>query len=142
MQVDLERIEATICRSGLEWLNDDMEMNAPFDPNQLYDEKNRYFGRAVTPGLVFLRTGQYGTAEIYFKKMLERILEYERAKGKKFNKGMVYANLGIAQMPQIYSSGCSPSPQERLSPPASVIYSNFSTSQATRRAKSVGSTCM
>jgi hypothetical protein len=40
----------------------------------------------------------YGLAELYHTVMLQCILAYEKRSGKTFNKGMVYGNLGVAQI--------------------------------------------
>jgi hypothetical protein len=74
-----------------------MDKYPPFDPNADYEEKNYYFNRANN---FFQQSFPLNSwfAERYFERMLNAILDYERSTGRVFNKGMVYANLGIAQV--------------------------------------------
>lgn len=44
--------------------------------------------------------GRFAAADLYYRNMLNIILDYEQATQKHFNKGMAYANLGIAQIAQ------------------------------------------
>ncbi|MDY7080765.1 MAG: hypothetical protein SXV54_28110 [Chloroflexota bacterium] len=87
-----------LIQEGVTLLREDMERHPSLDPNRPYREKNAYFIRtqAQANRLFILRLPW--VAELYFRRMLDEILEYERASGKHFNKGMVYANLGIAQI--------------------------------------------
>jgi hypothetical protein len=82
---------------GLEWLEEDMERYPAFDPAAPYKEKNAYFNRANNLFLQRLRLNHW-SAEMYYNTMLLSILDYQKLTEKVFNKGMVYANLGIAQV--------------------------------------------
>jgi len=87
-----------LIRNGLIQLKEDMESCDSFDPRKPYEEKDKYFTRANSKGVRVLRRGHHCTAEQYFQAMVQAIVEHERQCGKSFNKGMVYANLGIAQL--------------------------------------------
>jgi len=85
----------------------------PDDPYQPYDTKNLYF--TATNAIYMCKTREkcpwtilpYCISELYFQKMLDRVKEYERSYEKRtktrynFNKGLAYANLGIAQAAQM-----------------------------------------
>lgn len=76
-----------------------MEMSPSFDPNKPYEEKNTYFLEVNQLGFpLFQNNNLVSPATIYYKEMLRVILEYENQNTKRFNKGMVYANVGIAQI--------------------------------------------
>ena len=84
---------------GLTLLRENMKSHPSFDPNRPYEEKNAYFVELARRGEEYLfLTGLHWVAEIYFKTLVDEILEYEQSHNKHFNKGMVYADLGIAQM--------------------------------------------
>jgi hypothetical protein len=86
---------------GLALLNEDLESHDPYDPfNKPYSEKNVYFDRTNQYGGWLLTSGIYWAADIYYRRMLDKILEYEKSTSKYFNKGIVYANLGITQIAQ------------------------------------------
>jgi len=76
----------------------------PFDrdkPYEDYDSKNMYFSAANNLCQYSLwRHRLYGFAERYYIKMLETIKQFE-GNSYNHNKGMVYANLGIAQAVQL-----------------------------------------
>jgi hypothetical protein len=84
---------------GLQLLGAGLNQYPEFNPDGKYAEKNHYFAVANNLGLGFLQTpGLEWVAEMYFQVMLDNILRYEEQSGKKVNKGMVYANLGISQI--------------------------------------------
>ena len=85
---------------GLQYLNADMESYPAFDPSASYEEKNYYVNRANQHGLQLLRVGAFSLAEIYYEVLLDRILEFEIHTNKRFNKGIVYANLAISLIAQ------------------------------------------
>ena len=86
-------------QEGVNLLRKNMASHPSFDPNRPYEEKNAYFVELARWGeeQLFLKRLHW-VAEIYFKTLLDEILNYEQMHNKHFNKGMVYANLGIAQM--------------------------------------------
>jgi hypothetical protein len=68
-----------------------------FDPTAPYPEKNAYFERiSGETGNLFGYDGLVSDAEQFYRTMVDTILEYEAQHGKIFNKGIVFANLGIA----------------------------------------------
>src|SRR4051812_5669196 len=86
---------------GLALLQEDLESHDPYDPiNKPYSEKNVYFDRTNQHGGWLLTSGIYWAADIYYRRMLDKIPEYEKSTTKYFNKGIVYANLGITQIAQ------------------------------------------
>lgn len=88
-----------IIGEGLALLRKNMAMHPSFDPSRPYEDKNAYFVELARCGeTYFFSTGLYWVAELYFETLLHEILQYELAHNKHFNKGMAYANLGIAQM--------------------------------------------
>ena len=74
-----------------------LPVNKAFNPSGAYEAKNYYFNRANE---LFLRNVELSDlyAEMYYLRMLTEISNYEQESGKHFNKGMVYANLGIARI--------------------------------------------
>lgn len=91
----------TSINRGLEILREDMEKSPPYNPtNPNYEEKNAYFIRTAIYGKWTLTEGYGWITDVFFRQMLDHILEYERVTKKHFNKGMVYAILGIAQIAQ------------------------------------------
>lgn len=89
-----------LVNNGVGFLTEDMPKNPSFNPSSPYDEKNYYFNRANAIGLMLMKVGKYLLAEIYFREMLKCIENYEQRNNKKFNKGMVYGNLGISKIAQ------------------------------------------
>lgn len=103
-----------LIRQGIVALGRDMQ-NEPGDAQvQQYEEKDAYFAGAQklvgqelydaevlpTPHLP-VRVRLSGLAEAYYQAMLDYTIGYESVTGKPpYNKGMVYANLGIAQLSQ------------------------------------------
>ncbi len=67
-----------------------------FDPTAPYPEKNAYFEKiSYETSNLFGYDGLVPAAEQFYRAMVDTILEYERQHEKNFNKGIVYANLGI-----------------------------------------------
>jgi len=92
-----------IIRSGVELLKEDMKKSPRFDPNNPpeYREKNEYFNRANNLCQLSLWKLQlYDLCERYYAIMLREIRKYETDNDTNFNKGMVYANLGVSQAAQ------------------------------------------
>ncbi len=91
-----------ILKTAKEWLQEDMEVSESYVPDRgRYHEKNQYFNGVNQLGLWILRSGIHTYfADQYYRVMLDTILAYEKEHKKHFNKGMVYANLGIAQIVQ------------------------------------------
>ncbi|MBA3874480.1 MAG: hypothetical protein H0X30_35570 [Anaerolineae bacterium] len=86
---------------GLALLQEDLESHDSYDPiNKPYSEKNVYFDRTNQYGGWLLTSGIHWAADIYYRRMLDKILEYEKSTSKYFNKGIAYANLGITQIAQ------------------------------------------
>jgi hypothetical protein len=80
-------------------LRRNMDAYPAFDSSRPYDEKNQYFLELAGMGeALLLRTRNFSAGEIFFSALKNEILEYERTNHKIFNKGMVYADLGIAQI--------------------------------------------
>lgn len=86
--------------NGLILLQEDLDRFPAFDPTKPYSEKNQYFIRTADYGLWTLNEGYGWIADIFFRTMLDGIIAYEQRNQKRFNKGMVYAILGIAQIVQ------------------------------------------
>lgn len=61
-------------------------------------KKNKYFEETAQKGHILFTLSLYLAAELYYEESLKIIRSYEVSSGKTLNKGMVYANLGIAQM--------------------------------------------
>ena len=83
---------------GLSFLREDFPNNPSADECNEYEEKNWYFNRANEVGIRLIDSRNYWEAERYFAAMLQGIGRYEKLSGKRFNKGIVYANLGISQI--------------------------------------------
>jgi hypothetical protein len=67
-----------------------------FDPTSPYPEKNAYFEKISSETAnLFGYDGLVPDAEQFYRTMVDTIVEYEKQHGKIFNKGIVYANLGI-----------------------------------------------
>ena len=79
-------------------LKENLERYPSFDPTKPYNEKNEYFIELSRRGGELFSQGLHWAAELYFAALLEVIVDYEQIHNKSFNKGMAYANLGIAQM--------------------------------------------
>lgn len=90
-----------LIQKALSVLKRNMDLYPPFDSSKPYDEKNQYFQAVVELSLsspFFLSAALKAPAERYYGSMLDAIVKYENQNDKVFNKGMVYANLGIAQI--------------------------------------------
>ena len=92
-----------IIRTGVGLLLEDMKNATRFDPTNPpdYHVKNEYFNNANNIcGISLWRLGLYDLCEKYYSQLLEEIRKYENDKDTNFNKGMVYANLGVSQVVQ------------------------------------------
>lgn len=70
-----------------------------FDPSRPYEEKNAYIVELMRQGEQRLFVPHLDSvAERYLATLLTVTLDFEQENKKHFNKGMVYANLGIIQM--------------------------------------------
>jgi hypothetical protein len=93
-----------------------MEKDPGYDFSRDYREKNAYFNRANNlcmdraTGLwekqieipldsnCILKLSQWDAVKQYYEAMRLLVETYEQETGKRFNKGMLYANLGIAMI--------------------------------------------
>jgi hypothetical protein len=77
------------------WKISEFQIDAPYAD---YDIKNMYFAVAnqICQDSLW-RSGLYSFAASYYQSMLDTIKQFEKEQNYHFNKGMVYANLGIAQ---------------------------------------------
>ena len=91
-----------IARSGVEALRQGMKKAKKFDPdNPDCSKKNDYFNEANNYCMVSLwQLKLYDLCERYYAILLEEIRTYEDKKTTNFNKGMVYANLGVTKIVQ------------------------------------------
>jgi len=68
----------------------------PFDSKGPYEDKDKYFNQLVGLSDPLLREDiRVPAVEQYYRLMKDTIEEHERQTGTVFNKGIVYANLGI-----------------------------------------------
>lgn len=92
-----------LIRTGVGLLLEDMKKAPTFDPTNPpeYSDKNEYFNNANNICRVSLwELGLYDLWEKYYSFLLKEIRKYENDNTTNFNKGMVYANLGVAQVAQ------------------------------------------
>jgi len=92
-----------VIRNGVGILIEDMKKAPRFDPNNPpeYNKKNEYFNNANNICQVSLwKLKLYDLCETYYGILLKEIRKYETDNKTNFNKGMVYANLGVAQAAQ------------------------------------------
>jgi len=90
---------SALIQQAVDLLRRNMEAYPAFDATRPYEEKNLYFLELARMGEeLLIRTRNYPAGEIFFSVLKKEILEYERVNYKIFNKGMVYADLGIAQI--------------------------------------------
>jgi len=93
-----------IIRSGVGLLREGMRKARKFDPDnpfENYGEKNEYFNNANnTCQFSLWKLRLYDLCERYYAILLREIREYEENHDTNFNKGMVYANLGVSQLAQ------------------------------------------
>lgn len=87
-----------IIEQGLRVLKEDMVMYGPVDFLGPYENKNRYIERANQLGVLLLRSGLNWEGEIYYSELLRLIREQEKENGTQYNKGIVFANLGLTQV--------------------------------------------
>jgi len=93
-----------IIRNGVNLLRAGMKKARKFDPNNpfpKYKEKNEYFNDANNICQFSLwKLRLYDLCERYYIILLREIRRYETKNNTNFNKGMVYANLGVCQVAQ------------------------------------------
>jgi hypothetical protein len=137
-----------IVRNGVARLIEDMKKAPKFDPDNKpeYDEKNEYFNEANNICQFSLwQLGLYDLCEKYYAILLANIREYETKNTTNFNKGMVYANLGVSQVAQgkidegfanILKANIEDEPYHKRDPSRSVfrleLYSQFENGKAGR----------
>ena len=100
----IETLGRQILAENMNYCKDKLKLPSfnPEDPYEDYDCKNMYFSACNQLCQFSLwRQGLYRFAERYYRTMLGEIKEFENAKEYNHNKGMVYANLGIAQAIQL-----------------------------------------
>jgi len=93
-----------ILLQNMKYCKDTLKLSSfdPVNPYEDYDCKNLYFSAANKLCQFSLwRQGLYAFAEKYYRTMLGEIKQFESSNGYNHNKGMVYANLGIAQAIQL-----------------------------------------
>ena len=139
---DIETNLDFIIRSGVGLLTEGMSKAKKFTPStpfSNYNEKNEYFNAANNICQFSLwKLERYDLCEIYYAVLLTVIKEYERGNNTNFNKGMVYANLGVSQVAQgkidegfanILKAHIEDEPYHRTDPSKSVfklpLYSQF-----------------
>ncbi|WP_338461431.1 hypothetical protein VZH09_10385 [Synechococcus elongatus IITB7] len=81
-------------------LRRNLETFPSFDPTLPYEDKDAYIQEPIQIGNYLLTYAKlYQKAEEYFDRLIQEIKAFESESGKTFRlKGMVYANLGIAQI--------------------------------------------
>jgi hypothetical protein len=91
--------------NGIAQLREGMESAKYYDhdnPNdeykKNYGKKNEYFDKPNGIGAPFLQEGITGVSKMYYWNLLNAINEYEDQNGKKLNKGMISANLGVSAL--------------------------------------------
>lgn len=92
-----------LIRNGVGLVVEDMKKAPRFDPDNPpeYDKKNEYFNNANNVCQVsLLKLRLYDLCEGYYATLLREIRKYETNNDTNFNKGMVYANLGVSQAAQ------------------------------------------
>lgn len=90
----------TAIANAVEMVNEDMTSYGPIKEvgSSNYHQKNSYINRANEVGLELLQSGHSWAGEMYYSALLDEIFKREKTYDEKFNKGIVYANLGIAQI--------------------------------------------
>ena len=83
-----------------QWLKEDTKKNPGVDEVNQYEDKNLYMKRINPIGQVFGRRGNYAQAERFYLAILSRLEELEKETSKTFNKGIIYANIGVYQLAQ------------------------------------------
>lgn len=91
-----------IIRTGLGFSIDGMKKAKRFDPdNPNCSGKNNYFNQAnYVCNSSLWQLDLYDLCERYYARLLSEIKKYEMDNSTNFNKGMVYANLGVSQIAQ------------------------------------------
>jgi hypothetical protein len=93
-----------IVEKGRQTLRKDMRNALPFCPQNPfpnYDDKNKYFERAnELCHHSYWNEGLYDLCERYYQTRVAEIRAFEKDHTVNFNKGMVYANLGVSQVAQ------------------------------------------
>jgi len=101
--MEIEKIFKYLLILGKNSLVEDIDKYKAINPDTCeYKEKNYYFNRANNIGLLFLSQEvpqQHQMAERYFITLESMIDEYEK-KGCRFNKGMIYGNIGVTKLVQ------------------------------------------
>lgn len=88
-----------VLKLGIQTLVEDLDKYPPFDPNIGYPSKNDYFNQANNIGRKNLMWNQPSELSVlYYRQMLDEIGKYENVHQVRYNKGMLYANLGISQI--------------------------------------------
>lgn len=86
-------------QNAVDMLQRNLDLYPAFDTSKSYSEKNQYFVELAELGeRCLMMVGKISAAETYFDKLKKVILKFEQDNNKVFNKGMVYADLGIAQI--------------------------------------------
>jgi hypothetical protein len=89
---------SSVISSGRALLIDGLKKYPPFDPTKEYKEKNDYVDYANQAGLDLMRSGLHNFAELYYEALCQVVEEYEQVHQVKYNKGIIYANLGVCQI--------------------------------------------
>jgi hypothetical protein len=100
----IENLGKRILLQNMKYCKDTLKLPSfdPVKPYEDYDCKNLYFSAANKLCQFSLwRQGLYPFAAKYYRIMLAEIKQFESANDYNHNKGMVYANLGIAQAIQL-----------------------------------------
>lgn len=100
----IENLGKRILLQNMKYCKDTLKLPSfdPVKPYEDYDCKNLYFSAANKLCQFSLwRQGLYPFAAKYYRTMLAEIKQFESANDYNHNKGMVYANLGIAQAIQL-----------------------------------------
>lgn len=102
-----------LIRQGANLLLQGMETDSGYDFSRGYPAKNDYFSKANNlcmaalwgqPIKILLNSGHvlelsgWDAVKQYYEAMRLLVEQYEQETGKRFNKGMLYANLGIAMV--------------------------------------------
>jgi len=100
----IENLGKRILLHNMKYCKDTLQLPSydPTNPYEVYDCKNLYFSAANKLCQFSLwRQRLYALAEKYYRTMLDEIKNFETHNNFNHNKGMVYANLGIAQAIQL-----------------------------------------
>jgi len=100
----IESLGMTVLLQSMKYCKETLKFPSfePDNPYEDYDCKNYYFSSANSLcQLSIWKQGLYAFAEEYYRTMLNAIKQFESDNNYNHNKGMVYANLGIAQAIQL-----------------------------------------